>query len=86
MKKEINLKFSVEEAKIIFDALSSHKYKIAKKRSSLSPIEGSQEDEKAEFIAQRLQAIENEIVKTDLIFNKIGEYVKEEQEDNNKIA
>lgn len=76
---EIKLSFSLEEAKIIFDALSSHRFKIAKKKESLSEFsdEGKIIDEKIIFLAQRLKAIESEIAKTDTIFQKIGEYVKE---------
>ena len=77
-QKEINLSFSVEEAKIIFDALSSHRFKIAKKKERISELPDAEKniDEKLLFLAQRLKAIENEIEKTDSIFQKIGKYVK----------
>lgn len=80
MKKEFNIKFSVDEAKIIFDALSSHRFKIAQKKFTLSTdhINPKQENEVREFMNQRLQAIENEIERTDEIFKKIGKFMKNE--------
>lgn len=80
MKKQVKLNFSVDEAKIIFDALSSHRYKISNKKDTLvedfQPVRGEQEDVQ-QFMNERMLAIESEIAKTDQIFEKIGHFVKE---------
>lgn len=82
MKKQVSLSFSIDEAKIIFDALSSHRYKILTKKDTLSDELNTNSDdddheEKQEFVNQRIMAIESEVEKTNQIFEKIGEYVKE---------
>jgi len=82
-KKQINITFSIEEAKIIFDALSSHRFKISRKKDGLN--ENIKDEEKmVEFISSRLKAIDNEIARTDEIFNKIGRYVKDEDNESNE--
>ena len=65
--------FSKEEAKIIFDALSAHKFKIAQKKNSLSDT--LKDSEQMMFLNQRLNAIESEIQKADLIFDKLGNII-----------
>jgi flagellar motor component MotA len=81
MKKQVVLNFTIDEAKIIFDALSSHRYKISNKKDAISEEFATQNiDQEAvqEFMNQRISAIESEIEKTDEIFKKIGEFVKSE--------
>jgi cupin superfamily acireductone dioxygenase involved in methionine salvage len=79
-KREVNLVLSIDEAKIIFDALSAHRYKIASKKMTMSEDYASQIknlDEVQEFMSQRIMAIESEIEKTNEIFKKLGQYIKE---------
>lgn len=78
MKKQVNLSFSLAEAKIIFDALSSHRYKISKKKQSILEDKFLQ-DEAQEFVNQRILAIESEIEKTNDIFQKLGHLLKDDE-------
>jgi hypothetical protein len=78
-RREVNLKFSMDEAKIIFDALSAHRYKIAKKKDSMSEDTPPHPEghEVQEFMNQRITALESEIEKTNEIFKKLGQYLKD---------
>jgi len=66
---QVNISFSKEEAKIIFDALSAHKFKISKKKNNLDT---NSKTELEAFLHQRLNAIDSEIAKADNIFDKLG--------------
>lgn len=72
---QVNLSFSKDEAKIIFDALSAHRFKISQKKSNLSQQVSKSEIEA--FLNQRLNAIDNEIAKADNIFDKLGQIMRE---------
>jgi hypothetical protein len=80
MSKEIILNLSRDEAKILFDALSSHRYKMISKKGNLAPEQelstNPEEIQKADFIHQRIEAIEREIDKSNTIFQKLGEIVE----------
>ncbi len=75
---QVNISFSKEEAKIIFDALSAHKFKISQKKSDLSNNLSLAEMEA--FLNQRFNAIDNEIATADKIFDKIGHVMKAREE------
>jgi len=77
MKKQVSLSFSLAEAKIIFDALSSHRYKISKKREAILEDQQTRNGAQA-FVKQRVLAIESEIEKTNDIFQKLSALLQEE--------
>jgi hypothetical protein len=76
-ENEVSLSFSKDEAKIIFDALSAHRFKISQKKSNLAQQLSTSEIEA--FLNQRLDAIDNEIAKADNIFDKLGNIFKEKE-------
>lgn len=77
MKKQVSLSFSLSEAKIIFDALSSHRYKISRKKETILEDQALQNGAQA-FVKERVLAIESEIEKTNDIFHKLGKLLQEE--------
>ncbi|MFW5762203.1 MAG: hypothetical protein ACOCXH_14610 [Cyclobacteriaceae bacterium] len=76
-ENQVSLSFSKDEAKIIFDALSAHRFKISQKKTNLSQQNSKSELEA--FLSQRLDAIDSEIAKADIIFDKLGNIFKEKE-------
>lgn len=75
-ENQISLSFSKDEAKIIFDALSAHRFKISQKKSNLAQQSTAEIEA---FLSHRLDAIDNEIAKADNIFEKLGNIFKEKE-------
>jgi len=80
--QDFTINLSLDEAKILFDALSSHRFKMLRKRDNVSP--GDQQLKETEmkmaFLKERINAIENEIDKSNTIFQKLGKIVQQQFE------
>ena len=79
--ENFTLDLSYDEAKILFDALSSHRFKMLRKKDNVTP-EYQQNlqatEEKLAFLKNRIMAIENEIDKSNIIFQKLGKIVQQQ--------